>query len=125
MFHNNEFNIDFPHEKIEELKIIYFNRFTALKNSIMNNDKIVFIHASRYEKENESDFQLLLNIVSKYNSNVELVSINSLSSTADFRIKTFFISFPENLRTKEWTNEKIMYDQRQFRHDLEKIIMML
>lgn len=122
MFYNNEYNVIFPHENYESLVDVYIKRFNTLRK-IIKNDKnnIVFIHASRYEVEQKETFEVLVELISKYNKNFKIVSINSFKKSFD-KIETFEVSFPLNLRTEEWTSEKIQYDQTTFRKNLESVL---
>lgn len=127
MFHNDFYKIRFPHERYEDIKKIYLTRFKCLVNTIKNeNNYLVFIHASRYEKEKQNIFDSICDLISKYNKNFEIVVINSLDSfNLNSKIRIYTIDFPVNLRTTEWTNEKINYDQTIFRKNLETLLTSL
>jgi GR25 family glycosyltransferase involved in LPS biosynthesis len=125
-FINNTFGIEFPHDDKSTLLETYTNRFRNLVSDIKNSEKVVFYHATRFYVSSSNVFKELYEIVRKYNSNIEIFTINGIDQNEvlfdESYITRKYIDYPAKFNNTEWYDEKIYFDQRVFRENIKDVI---
>lgn len=117
----NKYGIVFPHDNGDRLQIIssYVKKFQNLRNVVKSKSEIIFFHVSRWLKTKPEVFKNFIKFLSKYNTNIKIVSVNGLESDMeDNSVKRLTLDFPEKYHNDSWYYEKIVYDQNKFRVEL-------
>lgn len=127
---NKSYRITFPHEDIKDLVSIYTERFKTLRDHIKSDNPIYLINAQRWYNPNitPQTFYYLYDMLSKYNKNVHIFTINGIDPNSPIEEKyknviTAGISnWPEHLRMSDWPEQKIQYDQKTFKLEITALI---
>lgn len=113
---NKSLGIRFPHEDAAILYSKYVKKFLNLRELLLSNELIVFIHCTRYEKNTEIFFTKLYELLSTVNKNINLITINGLSKSIP-NVRLININYPEQFKG-DWTHENIKFDQSVFRPEV-------
>lgn len=129
-FLENQRGIIFPHEKNINKDIligIYKNRFTNFVNAIKSDKPIIIVYATRWRTSDGFKYQMLYEVLSRYNKNIKILSVNGIDKNEllfnDNHFIRKYIDFPERFHNDDWdNNDKIYYDQTVYRVKLKDIL---
>jgi hypothetical protein len=134
---NLSYRITFPHEDITDLVPIYTKRFKALRDHIKSTTPIYLVNAQRWCNTTPQTFYYLYDMLSKYNKNVHIFTINGIATSLDPTrginnfpieekyvkcIKAETVKWPDHLRMDDWPEQKIQYDQQNYRMEITALI---
>lgn len=126
---SNKYGIIFPHEDGNRLEEIYTEKFTRLVATIKSDVSLVFIHCSRWLTSSIVSFENFLTDIKKYNKNVLVFTINGIEESqtrvGPLHVKNLmrtYLPFDPVHRVSDWPQEKIAYDQSQFRPKVKTIL---
>jgi hypothetical protein len=119
---NLAYNIAFPHENVSDLAIIYLRRFKNFKKLLLSNASVTLVYSTHWEKVSISVVNYTLNVLKKYNKNVKFFIINSVEKSDNKDILTESIYFPDEYKNRDWSQNKVAYDQSVFRNSVIEAI---
>jgi GR25 family glycosyltransferase involved in LPS biosynthesis len=119
---NNQYGMSFPYEKhlnSDELILKYFQKFKNLKKLIISGDELTLVHVTRWKNCDNDVFDNLLKSLEKFNSNINIVTVNGLKENVNPKIVSKKLYFPKEFSNDSWEDyEKIKFDQTIFRAKL-------
>lgn len=125
---SNNYGIIFPHENKSDLCNIYFEKFKNLQQVILGDNKLIFLHVSRWRKTTMKVLEDFIDFLRQFNQDVVVATVNGLDSneiiSEKYRksmcIKNLY--FPEEYMNDSWDSKKIFYDQKNFRVELSDLV---
>ena len=126
---NVSYNINFPHEDVDQLVPIYIRKFKNFRDTIIGkNDVVTIIHCTRWEHFPVKNFYYMIDMFKRYNPNVRVVTINGIESSEKLDSKYSdclyreYVDFEKDFRISDWPNNKVIYDQTTFKNNVIELL---
>lgn len=108
-FRNDEYDIEFPHDNLDDIVEKYQRRFQRLKDHILSQENLVLVCAFRWE-EYDDELIELVELVRSYNPNTRMIAINGFSRPiSNKHIQTIQFPFKYTFMDDAWTYDKTIY----------------
>jgi hypothetical protein len=107
-FKNVEYNVGFPHDRLDGLKEKYKRRFKRLRDVILSQQPLTLVGAFRWEIL-DVELNDLLALVQRHNPFVNMVCVNGLTEPILPNIRLVQFPFPESFMDNKYIYDREIY----------------